>query len=173
MLFSKRRAVPTSINSNIHIHLTRATPVKCLHLAMYLDNTYGKGQFIHYSSCVVQGVPFKVHCPTNKQVDDCAVVYVDESKDLRLGIIVGIVKLKHTGEILFMVDEAKISGYDSFFLNGKEYVNHFFIFSKLANPRSTVSIRYNSIREKVAYRLDENFSSICEFYLFPNRLEST
>lgn len=173
MISSKRRAVPKSINPNSHIHLTRTIPVKCSDLAIYLESTYGKGQYFHYSSCVVQSVLFKVHSPKNKQVDDCAVLYVNECQNLRLGIIIGIIKLKLTGEILFIVDEAIVSGYDSFDLDRQAYKNEFCIFAKLAKPRQIISIRYNSIKEKVAYRFDENLNYICEFYLFPNRLEST
>ncbi|CAF1459034.1 unnamed protein product [Rotaria sp. Silwood1] len=173
MLFSKRRAVPTCISPNIEIHLAHPTTVKFLHVATYLETTYGKKQFTHYSLCFVKGVTFKVHCPTNKQVDDSALVYVDESDNIHLGVIAGIVKLKDTGNILFIVDEAKIIGYDSFLLNGTEYINDFFIFATLKTPRTTVSIHYDSIREKVAYRSDENLNSVWEFHLFPNRQEST
>ncbi|CAF3819184.1 unnamed protein product [Rotaria sp. Silwood1] len=168
-----RRAVPTFISPNIEIHLAHPTTVKFLHVATYLETTYGKEQFTHYSLCFVKGVTFKVHCPTNKQVDDSALVYVDESDNIHLGVIAGIVKLKDTGNILFIVDEAKIIGYDSFLLNGTEYINDFFIFATLKTPRTTVSIHYDSIREKVAYRSDENLNSVWEFHLFPNRLEST
>ncbi|CAF3015504.1 unnamed protein product [Rotaria socialis] len=132
-----------------------------------------RGIFTHYSSYIAKDVAFKIHCPTNKQVDNSTVVYADESNNLHLGIIAGIVKLKHTDEILFIVDQAKISGYGSFSLNGTEYTNDFFIFAMLTKPRSIVSIHYNAIQEKVAYRLHEKLDSVFEFHLFPNRLEST
>ncbi|CAF3624573.1 unnamed protein product, partial [Rotaria socialis] len=76
--------VPTSINQNIQPHLAHETPVKVLHVTTYLETTYGKGQFTHYSSYFVKGVAFTVHCPTNKQVDNSAVVYADESDNLHL-----------------------------------------------------------------------------------------
>ncbi|CAF1422199.1 unnamed protein product [Rotaria sordida] len=154
-----------------------ANCVSVVHSLAHVHQTLRKfGPLHNYSTFNFEstiGVAFKVHCPTNKQVDDSALVYVDESDNIHLGVIAGIVKLKHAGNILFIVDEAKIIAYDSFLLNGTEYINDFFIFAKLKNPRTTVSIHYDSIREKVAYRSGENLNSVWEFHLFPNRLEST
>lgn len=173
ILSSKRQAVPTANSSNTRIHLTRETCIQYPHVVTYLENTYGKEQFTYYSLCSVKGVQFKVHLVKSTQVDDSAVVYTDGFDDLHIGMIVGIIKLKHNDEILFIIDEAKINGYDFFLLNGTKYINNFFVFVTLKTPRNIVSIHYDSIQEKVAYRLDNCTDSICEFHLFPNRLEST
>lgn len=173
ILCPKSQALPASINSNVQFHLARETPVKFLHVTEYLETTYGNGHFTYYSQCFVKGVPFQVHSPINKQVDDSALVYVDDSKNLHLGIIVGIVKLKSSSEVLFIIGKAKANGYDSFLLHGMGYKNDCFVYATFENPPQTVSINYKSIKEKVAYRLDDSHNSICEFHLFPNLLEST
>ena len=49
----------------------------------------------------------------------------------------------------------------------------FDILIDLDREKRTVSINYDSIREKVAYQRDENSTSRYVFHLFPNLLEST
>ncbi len=173
ILSSTRRAVPTCIRPDIDIRLARTTPVKFLHVTTYLENMYGKNQYTHHTLCFYQEVPFKVHHSTNNQVDDSALVYSDESNRAHLGIIVGIIRLKTTNEIIFIIDEAPFIGYDSFSLNGTEYINELFIYTMMPTPPRTISISYGSIREKIAYRKDENTNLFCEFHIFPNLQEST
>ncbi len=170
---SKRRAIPTCIKPDIDIRLGRATPVQFFYVTKFLDNKYGKNQYTHHTICFYQEVPFKVHRYIDNQVDDLAVIYSDESGNLHLGIIVGIIQLKRTNEIKFIIDEAEIYGYDSFSLNGAEYINNLFLYSMFPNPPHTTSVSYNSIKEKIAYRKDEIRHSIYEFFIFPNLLEST
>ncbi|CAF2896565.1 unnamed protein product [Rotaria sp. Silwood2] len=170
---SKKRAVPTCIRPDVDIRLSQTTCVKFLHVTTYLENTYGKNQYTHHTLCFYKEVPFKVHHSSNNQVDDSALIYSDESNNLHLGLIVGIIQLKATSEIKFIIDTVQVTGYDSFSLNGTEYKNNLFIYTMMPTPPHTVSINYTSIREKVAYRKDANMNSLCEFYIFPNLLEST
>ncbi|CAF4195909.1 unnamed protein product [Rotaria magnacalcarata] len=145
ILSSKRRAVPKSIEQNIVIHLARATPIEFSH----------------------------VHRPSNSQVDDSALIYVDDSNNIRLGVIVGIIRLITTTNIIFIIDQAKIMDCDFFLLNGIKYINDLLVYTQFPTPPNTISIGYNSIIEKAAYRFDQHQNSICEFHLFPNLLEST
>ena len=100
-------------------------------------------------------------------------IYSDEFNNFHLGIITDIIRLKATDDILFIIDEANFNDHDSFVLNGNEYINELFIYAILPTPPNTISIHYNSIKEKIAYKLDDNLSSLCEFHIFPNVLEST
>ncbi|CAF4926191.1 unnamed protein product, partial [Rotaria socialis] len=51
------------------------------------------------SLCFCEDVPFKVHRPSNSQADDSALIYVDDSNNIRLGVIVGIIRLIATTNI--------------------------------------------------------------------------
>ena len=106
-------------------------------------------------------------------MEDSAVIYSDEFNNFHLGIITGIIRSEATGDILFIVDEANFGGHDSFILNGNEYINELFIYATLPSPPNTISIHYNLIKEKDAYRVDDNLNSLYEFHVFPNVLEST
>jgi hypothetical protein len=88
-------------------------------------------------------------------------------------VIVGIVRLTITGEVVFIIDKANIHGCDSFKLDGIEYINDLFIDASLLMPRETISLKFEYIKKKVAYRIDENSRSVCGFQIFPNLLEST
>ncbi|CAF2640807.1 unnamed protein product [Rotaria sp. Silwood2] len=90
-----------------------------------------------------------------------------------VGLIVGIIQLKATSDIKFIIDTVQVTGYGSFSLNGTEYKNYLFIYTMMPASSHTVSISYTSIREKVVYRKDTNINSFCEFYYFPNLLEFT
>ncbi|CAM4840057.1 unnamed protein product [Rotaria magnacalcarata] len=173
ILSSKRRAVPKSIEQNIVIHLARTTPIAFSHVAIYIDKIYGKGQYTYHSLCFCEDVPLKVHRPSNSQVDDSALIYVDDSNNIRLGVIVGIIRLITTTNIIFIIDQAKIMDCDFFLLNGIKYINDLLVYTQFPTPPNTISIGYNSIIEKAAYRFDQHQNSICEFHLFPNLLEST
>ncbi|CAF1376494.1 unnamed protein product [Rotaria sordida] len=118
-------------------------------------------------------IPFRIHRSGTNQVDDSAVIYSDQSNTLHLGIIVGIVKLKTTDEIIFIIDKANINGCDSFKLDNIEYINDLYIDATLPMPRETISLKFEFIKRKVAYRIDENSRLICGFQIFPNVLEST
>ncbi|CAF4541389.1 unnamed protein product, partial [Rotaria socialis] len=150
ILSSKRRAVPKSIEQNIVIHLARATPIAFSHVAIYIDKIYGKGQYTYYSLCFCEDVPFKVHRPSNSQVDDSALIYVDDSNNIRLGVIVGIIRLITTTNIIFIIDQAKIMDCDFFLLNGIKYINDLLVYTQFPTPPNTISIGYNSIIEKAA-----------------------
>ncbi len=173
ILASKKHAVPTYENQKAYIHLGRATPVIFSHVLSYLDATYGEGQYTHHSLCFHQEIPFRVHRSGTNQVDDSALIYSDQSNILHLGVIVGIIQLKTTGQVLFMIDKANIHGCDSFTLDGVQYSNDLFIDATLLMPRETVSIQFEYIKKKVAYRVDESSRSIRGFQIFPNVLEST
>ena len=90
-----------------------------------------------------------------------------------IGFIVGIIRLKETKEIKFIMNEADVFGYDSFSLDRTPYINDLLIHAVMPTPRRTVSINYHSIKEKVAYQRDENSTSHYVFHFFPNLLEST
>ena len=81
--------------------------------------------------------------------------------------------LTATSRVKFIIDKVHINGYDFFQYDGTEYINDLFVYANLPSPPETTSIDYDSIREKVAFRLDRNVSSLCEFHIFPNLLEST
>ena len=173
ILSSKRRAIPKLIIPDTDIRLARGASTKHSHVSTYLELTYGKDQYTYYSMCFFKDVPFKARSTSNSQVDDSAVIYSDEFDNFHLGMIAGIIRLKATGDILFVIDEASFNGHDSFLLNGNKYINELFIYATLPTPPNTISIRYNSIKEKIAYRLYGNLNSLCEFHIFPNLLEST
>ncbi len=173
ILSSKKRALPTCIRPNIDIRLSKTAPIKFPHIITYLEIMYGKNQYTHHVLCFYREVPFRVHHSVDNQVDDSALIYSDESNNFHIGMIVGIIQLKTTGEIKFIIDEAEVLGCDSFSMNGVEYINELFIYAQRPTPPRTVSINYDAIREKVAYRKDKYLHSFCEFYSFPNLLEST
>jgi hypothetical protein len=132
-----------------------------------------RNNFTYHSLCFYQEMPFQIHRWTRNDVDDSTLMYSDESNSLHFGAIVRIIRLKATGDIIFIIDKASIIDYDSFSLNGTKYINDLCIYTTLRIPPSIISINYCWIREKVAYRLDEHILSICEFHIFPNILEST
>jgi hypothetical protein len=134
---------------------------------------YGNNQYTHHVLCFYREVPFRVHQSIDNQVDDSALIYSDELNNFHIGIIVGIIQLTTTGEIKFIMDEAEVLGCDSFSINRSDYTNELFIYAQRPTRPRTVSINYDSIREKVAYRKDKYLQSYYEFYLFPNLLEST
>ena len=173
ILSSKRRAVPRCIKPDMDIHLAHRTPVNFLHVATYLENMYGKDQLVHHSLCFYQGVPFKIHQSTNKQVDNSAVLYSDKWNNLRIGIIVGIIRLKVSNDLIFVIDQAQVLGNDSFSILGTKFINELCVYAKMPDPPNTNSITYDSIKEKVAYRMDRNKKQFYEFNIFPNLLEST
>jgi hypothetical protein len=173
MLSSKRRAIPTSIRPNTDIYLARTTSVMFSHVTAYLDTTYAREQYTYHPFCFYRQVPFRVHNSTKNQVDDSALIYSDKLNNLHVGFIVAIIQLKATKEIKFIIDDAEIIGFDSFSHNGTQYMNDLFVNAVLPTPPKTISITYNSIKEKVSYRLEKNMNSFCEFYVFPNVLEST
>jgi hypothetical protein len=173
ILSSKRRAMPTSIKIDTDICLARATPPAFPHVTKYLENTYAKDQYMHHSLCFYRNVPFTIHHSTHKQVDNSAVIYSDHLNNLHIGIIFGIIQLKATKDLIFIIDQADIIGFDSFSANGIEYVNDFLVYAKHSNPPNIVSINYNSIREKVGYRKDSQMKTFSEFHIFPNLVEET
>jgi hypothetical protein len=173
ILASKKCAVPTYENQNVGLRLGLETAVVFSHVLLYLNATYGVGQYTHHSLCFHQEVPFRIHRSTINQVDDSALIYSDQSNILHLGVIVGIVRLRTTDQVVFIIDKANIYGCDSFLLDGVEYMNDLFIDATLLMPRETASIKFEFIKKKVAYRVDENSSLICGFQIFPNLLEST
>ncbi|CAM4787189.1 unnamed protein product [Rotaria magnacalcarata] len=81
---------------------------------------------------------------------------------------VGIIQLKTTKDIIFIIDQAEIVGFDTFSLDRIEYVNDFLVYTKHSNPPTIISINYKSIKEKVAYRKDPKLKTLTEFYIFPN-----
>ena len=170
---SKKRALPTHIKPNIDIRLAQVAAIRFLHVASFLDNTYGKDRYTYHNLCFYQEVPFKVHHGTSNQVDDSALIYVDRLDNHHIGFIMGIIRLKETKEIKFIMNEADIFGCDSLSLDRTQYINDLLIHAVMPTPRRTVSINYDSVREKVAYRRDENSTSRYVFHLFPNLLEST
>ncbi|CAM4781977.1 unnamed protein product [Rotaria magnacalcarata] len=86
---------------------------------------------------------------------------------------VGIIQLKTTKDIIFIIDQAEIVGFDTFSLDRIEYVNDFLVYTKHSNPPTIISINYKSIKEKVAYRKDPKLKTLTEFYIFPNLVEDT
>lgn len=85
----------------------------------------------------------------------------------------GIIQLKTTKDIIFIIDQAEIVGFDTFSLDQIEYVNDFLVYAKHSNPPTIVSISYKSIKEKVAYRKNSKVKTSTEFYIFPNLVEDT
>ena len=71
-------------------------------------------------------------------------------------------------EIKLIVNEAEMFGYESLSLGGTQYINDLFIYAVMPTPPRTVSISYDSIKEKVACRRDENSSTRYIYCLFPN-----
>ena len=173
MLSSKRRAIPKSIIQDTDIHLVRAALAEIVNVSTYLQRTCCKEQYIHYTICFLKETPFKVRSMNNSQVVDSAVIYSGEFNNFHPGIITGIVRLKATGNILFIVDEANFGGHDSMVLNGNAYINELFIYATLPSPLNTISIHYNLIKEKITYRVEDNLNSLYKFHAFPNILEST
>ena len=172
MLSSKRRATPRSIIPDTNIHLVRAPHVEIAHVSTYLQRTYCKEQYTHYTICLFKETPFKVRSMNNSRVEDSIVIYSDGFNNFHPAIITGIIRLKATGSILFFVDEANFGGHGPLVLNGNEYINELFIYATLPSPPSTISIHYNLITEEIAYRVDDNLNSLYEFHAFPNILES-
>jgi hypothetical protein len=173
ILSSKRRAIPSSIKIDTDIVLARATLPTFPHVTKYLENMYGKDQYKHHSLCFYRNVPFTTHHSTHKQVDNSAVIYSDHLNNLHIGIIIGIIQLKATKDLIFIIDQSDIIGFDSFSVDGIEYVNDFLVYAKHSNPPNIVSINYNSIREKVGYRKDSQMKTFSEFHIFPNLVEKT
>ncbi len=81
--------------------------------------------------------------------------------------------MKTTKDIIFIIHQAEIVGFDKFSLDQVEYVNDFLVYAKNSNPPNIVSINYKSIKEKVAYRKDPKTKKTTEFYIFPNLVEDT
>jgi hypothetical protein len=172
ILSSKRCAMPPSIKTDTDICVARATPAYP-HVTKYLENIYGKDQYSHHSLCFYRNVPFTIQHSTHKQVDNSAVIYSDHLNNLHIGIIIGIIQLRATKDLIFIIDQADIIGFDSFSLDGIEYVNDFLVYAKHSNPPNIVSINSNSIREKVGYKKDSKTRTFSEFYIFPNLVEET
>ena len=139
----------------------------------YLENIYARDQYTQHSTCFYRNVAFTVHHSTHTQVDNSAVIYFDHFNNLHIGIIIGIIQLKTTKDIIFIIDQAEIVGFDTFSLDQIEYVNDFLAYAKHLNPPTIVSINYKSIKQKVAYRKDPKVKTSTEFYLFPNLVEDT
>jgi hypothetical protein len=112
ILSSKKRAMPTSIKKDTDLCLARATPPAFPHVTKYLENMYGKDQYSHHSLCFYRNVPFAIHHSTHKQVDNSAVIYYDHLNNLHIGIIIGIIQLKATKDLIFIIDQADITGFD-------------------------------------------------------------
>ena len=106
-------------------------------------------------------------------MDNSTAIYFDHFNNLHIGIIIGIVQLKTTKDIIFIIDQAEIVGFDTFSLDRIEYVNDFLVYAKHSNPPSIVSINYKSIKEKVVYRKDPKVKTSTEFDIFPNLVEDT
>ncbi|CAM4985947.1 unnamed protein product [Rotaria socialis] len=170
---SKRRAIPTSLMSHNVVCLSRSTVSAFPHVTEYLENIYTKDQYTHHSTCFYQNVAFAVHHSKHTQVDNSAVIYFDHFNNLHIGIIMGIIQLKTTKDIIFIIDKAEIVGFDTFSLDQIEYVNDFLVYAKHSNPPTIVSIGYKTIKEKVAYRKDPKVKTSTEFYIFPNLVEDT
>jgi len=173
ILSSKRRAMPTSSKIDTNICVARPKPPAFPRVTKYLENMYGKDQYTHYSLCFYRNVPFTIHHSTHKQVDNSAVIYSDHLNNLHIGIIIGIIQLKATKDLIFIIDEADIIGFDSFSADGIEYVNDFLVYAKHSNPPNIVSINSDSIKEKVGYRNDSQIKTFSEFHIFPNLVEET
>jgi hypothetical protein len=62
-------------------------------------------------------IPFRIYSSDTNQVDDLAIIYSDQFNASQLGIIVGIVQLKITGEVVSNIDKVNIHGCDSFKLD--------------------------------------------------------
>ncbi len=155
------------------ISLARTTPPAFPHVTKYLEDMYGKDQYSHHSLCFYRNVPFIIHHSTDKQVDNSAVIYSDHLNNLHIGIIIGIIQLKATKDLIFIIDQADIIGFDSFSAGGIEYINDFLGYAEHSSPPNIVSINYNSIREKVGYRKDSQMKTFSEFHIFPNLVEET
>ncbi|CAF2093187.1 unnamed protein product, partial [Rotaria magnacalcarata] len=169
---SKRRAIPTSLMSHNVVCLSRSTVSAFPHVTEYLENIYTKDQYTHYSTCFYRNVAFTVHHSKHTQVDNSTVIYFDHFNNLHIGIIIGIIQLKTTKDIIFIIDQAEIVGFDTFSLDQIEYVNDFLVYAKHSNPPTIVSIGYKTIKEKVAYRKDPKVKTSAEFYIFPNLVEN-
>ena len=172
ILSSNRRAMPTSIKIDTDFCLARPTPA-FPHVAKYIETMYGNAQYSHHSLCFYRNVPFTIHRSTHKQVDNSAAIYSDHLNNLHIGIIIGIIQLKPANNLIFIIDQADIMGFDSFSADGIQYVNDFLVYAKHSSPPNMVSIGYNSIREKVAYRKDAKMNAFSQFYIFPNLVEET
>jgi hypothetical protein len=90
------------------------------HVLSYLNTTYGEKQYAHHLLCFYQDIPFRIHSSGTNQVDDSAIIYSDQFNRLQLGVIVGIILLKITGEVVSNIDKVNINGCDSFELDGIE-----------------------------------------------------
>ena len=172
-LASKKYAVPTLENKNDKCRLGNATSALFPHALSYLKATYGEGEYVHHSLYFHHGIPFTVHRSCASQIDDSAVMYTDDSNTLYIGIIVGIIRLKRNSQVLFLVEKSKIHGYDAFSLDNIQYINDFSIDTTTIMPPEIISLKFESIKQKVAYRVNENTTTICGFHIFPNLLEST
>lgn len=139
----------------------------------YLKNMYAKDQYTYHSTCFYRIVTFTVQHSTHKQVDNATVTYFDHFNNLQIGIIIGIIQLKATKDIIFIINQADIVGFDIFSLDRIEYFNGFLVYAKHTNLPTIVSINYKSVRAKVAYRKDPKVKTSTEFYIFPNPVEDT
>jgi hypothetical protein len=109
----------------------------------------------------------------DKQVDNSAVIYSDLSKNLHIEIIIAIIQLKASKDPIFIIDQADITGFDSFSMGGIEYINDFLVYAKHSNPPNIVSIKYDSSSKKVGYRKDLLIKTFSEFQIFPKLVEET
>jgi hypothetical protein len=80
------------------------------HVLSYLNTIYGKRQYTDHLLCFYQDIPFRIHSSDTNQVDDLAIIYSDQFNTLHLGVIVGIVRLKITGEVVSNIDKVNIHG---------------------------------------------------------------
>ncbi|CAF1663715.1 unnamed protein product [Adineta ricciae] len=170
---SKRRALPTCLTLHNVTSLTRSTVSPSSHVTEYLGKLCAKDHYTHYSTCFYRNVAFTIHRSNNKQVDNSAVMYSDHSNNLQLGIIIAIIQLTSTKDIVIIIDQADVVGFDRFSQNQTEYINDFVAYAKHSDPPHIVSIDCKSIREKVAYRKDPNVLTSVEYYIFPNLVEET